>query len=273
MKRARRQHGFALVLVLWSLAFLSLLGTALVTTGRQETQRLRNMLDSAVAEAAAEGALHQAIFALLDSSERRWVPGSGPHVLRFGSYPIELRIEDESGKVNPNIASTELLQALLVQVGASLPQAASLAAAIADWRDPAPEPGLQRARAAAYAAAGRSYAPPGEPFETLDEVGAVLGMTPDLLARLRPHLTLYTAVDPASSTTDPVVAAALGERMRTPQHSNAVQRPRAATVVILLRDGLGRTVVSRRIVVRINLLDKLRPYQILSREAVPAPPG
>ena len=63
--------------------------------------------------------------------------------------------------------------------------------------------------AARYAAAGRDYAPSGAPFASPDELGAVLGMTPDLLARLKPHLTVFTDGDPSTATQDVVVAQAL----------------------------------------------------------------
>ena len=45
-----RQRGFALLIVLWTLALLALLGTQLLTTGRQDTQLARNLLDAATLE-------------------------------------------------------------------------------------------------------------------------------------------------------------------------------------------------------------------------------
>ncbi|HMM26614.1 MAG TPA: type II secretion system protein GspK, partial [Pseudoxanthomonas mexicana] len=43
-----------------------------------------------------------------------------------------------------------------------------------------------------YAAAGRPYGAKDAPFETIAELEQVLGMTPDLYARLEPFLTLYS---------------------------------------------------------------------------------
>jgi hypothetical protein len=67
---------------LWTLGFLSLLGTLLVATARQNTQRLDNLLDAAATEAAAEGVLHQTIFRLLDTTDQRWPADGAPHVVR-----------------------------------------------------------------------------------------------------------------------------------------------------------------------------------------------
>ena len=84
-----------------------------------------------------------------------------------------------------------------------------LAAAIGDWVGSAASPRPQDALAAEYRAAGLDYGPPGAALETLDELDRVLGMTPAVLAAIRPHLTLFGPPEPNQATTDPVVAAAL----------------------------------------------------------------
>ena len=268
MRRKQGQDGFALVVVLWSLGLLALLGTMLGATARQHNQRLANLLDGAAVEAAAEAALHQAIFALLDTSDRRWEPDGTPHRLRLGAAAAEVRVHDEDGKVNPNIAPPELLQALLQQVGADARQAARIAGAVLDWRGIAQGPTPPEAKAAQYAAAGRDYAPPNAPFESLDDLGAVLGMTPELLARLRPHLTLFSTTDPDASTGDPVVLAALGAPRRLPARRTGADAPRVAAVHVAVR-GPGGTAADERVVVRTNYLGEVRRFEILSRERLP----
>jgi general secretion pathway protein K len=270
MNRTGSQRGFALLIVLWTLAFLSLIGATLVATSRQDTQRARNLIDGATAEAAADGAVQKAIYALLDPSARRGRADGSVHVLRSGQNRIELRIENESSKVNPNIAPVELMQALMVDLGASASVAARVAAAIADWRTQGDQPLPLGAKAPQYAAAGRDYAPPGASFESLDELGAVLGMTPDLLNRMRPHLTLYSEADPDASTTDPVVAAALGNQARAAVRRNSDEGSQVATVSVVVR-GRRRTGFSERVIVRTNALDGIRRHEILLRAPMAMP--
>jgi general secretion pathway protein K len=265
-----RQAGFALLVVLWSLGFLSLLGATLVFTSRQSTRRVSNLLDSAMTEAAADGGLHHAIFGLLDGGDRRWRADGVAHVVRSDQVVVELRVEDEGGKVNPNLADMELLQALLQQLGLDRRIAAQLAGAIVDWRSVAQGPTPPAAKAAQYASAGRDYAPPGAPFETLDELGAVLGMTPDLLARLRPHLTLFTTVGPDASTEDPVVAAALGAPRPAPARRDSVDAPQVVTVHVLAR-GPGGSVFAEDVIVRTNALGDVRRFEILARQPAAVP--
>jgi general secretion pathway protein K len=259
-----RQRGFALLIVLWTLALLALLGTQLLTTSRQDTQVARNLLDAATLEAAANGAVQQAIFSLLDSSSRRWSPDGLLHPVRFGRAVVGVRIEDEAGKVNPSIASAGLLQALLQQVGADPVTATTVAASIVEWRTVSGVGGRPNAPAARYAAAGRDYAPPGAPFASVGDLGAVIGMTPELLARLRPHLTVFTDSDPSASTLDLVVAkalAAVGQR-----NVNIDEIGAGLVSVTVDARGPGFSRFDLHVIVRVNAQPEGRRYEILSRE-------
>jgi general secretion pathway protein K len=68
---------------------------------------------------------------------------------------------------------------------------------------------------AEYQAAGLDYRPPGAPLETLDELGRVLGMTPAILATIRPYLTLYGPPQPNPATADPIVAVPSRQRRQS----------------------------------------------------------
>jgi general secretion pathway protein K len=205
-----RARGFALLIVLWSLALLALLGSQMLATSRQDAQRARNLLDAAKLEAAADGAIQQAIYRLLDRTNRHWNPDGTTHAMQAGRAAVAVRMADEAEKINPNFASARLLQALLLQVGADGTTAATVAASIVEWRMASGVPAQAKAMLARYAAVGRSYAPSGAQFANVDELAQVIGMTPELLARLRPHLTVYTDDDSAPATrTDIVVAQAL----------------------------------------------------------------
>jgi general secretion pathway protein K len=95
-------------------------------------------------------------------------------------------------------------------------------------------------------------------------------MTPELLARLKPHRTLYSEADPDGSTTDPVVAAALAAKARAAPHRAPDEGSQVATVSIVVR-GPRRRGYSERVVVRTNVLDGIRRHEILLREPVTIP--
>lgn len=204
------QRGFALLVVLLVMGFLSLLGTQMVAAGRIETRLAGNLRAAAVLEAAADGAVAQAAFALKAARDPSFPIGS-VHDLTVGDIPVRVRVEDEADRINLNTASVPLLQAFLLNLGVPSARANDLAAAIADWHTGSDVPRPGGAKAAQYRAAGLNYGPPGVPFRSVGELRAVFGMTPDLFVRMAPHLTVLTDADPGLTTRDPVVARALAD--------------------------------------------------------------
>ena len=64
----RGERGFALLLVLWSLALLALLGAQLTGSARSQTRLAGNLRANAMVQAAADGAAQEAILRLLQRS-------------------------------------------------------------------------------------------------------------------------------------------------------------------------------------------------------------
>lgn len=203
------QRGFALLIVLWSVGFLALLGTQIVAGGRADTQLTDNLKRQAELQAAAEGAIQNVVFAMQAARDGRFLADGAIREVRIGAVTVLVRVRNETDRINLNTASAPLLRALAIEVGDAPGPADHLAAAILDWRTSglAARPG--GAKAPEYKAAGRAIGPPGTPFRSVEELGDVLGMTPALLARMAPHLTVLTDGDPDLSTQDPVVARAL----------------------------------------------------------------
>lgn len=188
-----RQRGFALLIVLWTMGLLALLVAQFTATGRGEVQMAANLRANAVTQAAADGAVHEAILRLLQG---KWAPDGRLRDLRVGTAAVEVRIKDEGWKVNPNEAKLPVLQALLAHVGVEAAKGTALAHAIIDWhsagaqpRPPGPRPTRNRPAGTTPTAAGNRV------FDSLDEIGLVTGMTPELLARIRPFLSIYLEGD------------------------------------------------------------------------------
>jgi general secretion pathway protein K len=204
-----RQRGFALLIVLWTVGFLALLGTQIVAAGRSDTQLADNLKQEAELAAAADGAVAQVMFRMLAERDPGYQADGLVRALRIGQTGVLVRIERESNRVNLNTASAQLLRALVIQVGGAPAVADRVAAAVLDWRTSGTNPRPGGAKAAEYRAAGLGYGPPGAPFRLVEELADVLSVTPDLFARMAPHLTVLTDSDPDMSTRDAVVARAL----------------------------------------------------------------
>ena len=258
-----RQRGFALLIVLWTMGLLALLVAQFTTTGRGEVQMAANLRANAVTQAAADGAVHEAILRLLQG---KWAPDGRPRVIRVGTAEVEIRIKDDGWKVNPNDAKLPALQALLAHLGVEAAKGTTLAQAMIDWhsagaapRPPGPRPTRNRGAGATPPAGNRL-------FDSLDEIGLVVGMTPELLARMKPFLSIYVEGDvfEADDSAPPRFDGAL----RTGAdgwHLGSTGRTMLATIeATAIGTKAGR--FTREAVVRLRAeasLDQL-PYQILT---------
>ena len=256
--------GFALLVVLWTLVLVAMLFAVLAGASRSDAQLTANLRSAAELEAVADGAIHTALFDLLQRGGT--VRGIPPTAGRLSGAEVGTEVVDQSGLLNPNTASPDLLAALMLRLGADPGQAGRIAAAVADWRAPGRRSARRGMKAAQYQAAGLSYGPPGAPFETLGELGDVFGMTPALLAALAPHLTLYSDGDPDPAAADPVVRAALRDAGYGGQADRAA--PQTVRITAAARRGDARAV--RSAVVRIGASSNGRGWRILAWESVPA---
>lgn len=200
-----RERGFALLIVLWSLGLLSLLAAQVTSGARTETRLAANMRGAAIAAAAADGAVMETAYRLRIGA---WAPDGVVRPLVVGESRVAVRATDERGLVNPNRATVPLLRALLHQLGVATSRADQIATAIVDFRVRSPTSLMGGLKITPYRAAGLDYGPTGRPFADVDGLAVVVGMRPDILARVGPFLTVDTdnAVTPALAT-GPVRAA------------------------------------------------------------------
>ncbi len=208
----------------------------LTATGRTEIRIAGNLMSNAAAQAAADGGIFEAIFNLLDPRpEQRWPIDGAAHQLTIGNSRVLVWVEDEASWINPSSASPELLDALLRVTGSDADSARRIAVAISEWVGSAAQPRPPETLLAEYRAAGLDYGPPGGPVETIDELSRVIGMTPAVLAAIRPHLTLFGPPEPNPATTDPVVAGALAMLLPQAASPTALRPNQASQDVLTVR--------------------------------------
>jgi general secretion pathway protein K len=208
---ASHPRGFALVIVLWSLGMLALLGTQMTATTRVQLHLAAQARDQAMAEQAADGTIRQAAFILLGGG-RLGAAGTPMHI-RIGDVEVAFSATDEAAKIDPNAASKDVWRALLVAVGVDPARATILAGEIADWRTRTAVSSFGGAKIDLYRDRGLPYGSADHPFYSVDEIGLVPDMTPDILARLRPWLSVYhegDVDDPGTATLAGVAVADAG---------------------------------------------------------------
>jgi general secretion pathway protein K len=207
MKRRAGQHGAALLLVMWLIALLAALVGAFALIARTEHLQGRVLVRGLVAENAARAGIEYAMTRVAVADPRRqWLPDGRPHRWRYGGADVEVKIVDENGKIDLNQADMTLLTEFIRGAGSDPQQAAELAAAILDWRDPdslsQPAGGGEDDD---YASAGLPYGAKDAEFESVAELEQVLGFTPALYAKMAPHLTVFSGrvrPDPAFASAE-----------------------------------------------------------------------
>ncbi len=226
-----------------------------------------NLRDAAAAEAAADGAVQQALFHLAASGAPHW-PAPARRTVHVGRAVVDVEVEALSGKVNPNIARLPLLRAMLALCGAPPAQAGDLALATMSWR------GVSSAEdadeTAVYQAAGLGYVPLGLPMQSLDEISLVRGMTPQLANCLIPHMSLFALADPDVTSDDKLVAQAVAAAIEAGYVRRGAESPGqedSSAVRITAASRLGAARFVRRVSARSDPGATPQPFHILLWEA------
>jgi len=202
-KCRQRQRGVALVLVLWAIALMAVLLGSFALIAHTEQLESRHVFDAVTARYDAQAGLERAVFELRNTDPgQRWIADGRPYEFVFDKAKISVEVNDESGKIDLNVADQTMLTSLFISVGVELERAAALADAIADWRDPEDLPLANGAEVAEYKQAGLAYGPRNAPFQTTSEVQQVLGMDYELYRRIEPAVTIYSG----SATPNPAFA-------------------------------------------------------------------
>lgn len=220
------RRGFALVAALWLLVTMASVALAVALDARARRLIVANRVDDARARAAADAGLAHArarLDGLLRDDELRAALSAGgrtrdpwarldtllrrPVALGDGGYAVTLR--DAGATLNLDHADEDELRTLFTGLRVDAGDADRLAQAVLDWRDADDLPRPRGAEASEYLQRGAAVLPRNAPFRDVNELGDVRGMTPALLARLRPFLGVAGSGRVDLSTAPPPVILAL----------------------------------------------------------------
>jgi general secretion pathway protein K len=189
----RDERGLALVSVLWALSVLSLIAAAMMSSGILSYRMERNDWQRLQAQALAEFAINRAILGLTDERvEKRWRVDGVAQDFSLGDARLRVRVQDETGKIDLNTADGDLLKRLFLSTGVPVDQADALANRIVDWRTPNDDKNPDSVKQTNIAPANAGYRPRNGPYQSVDELELMVGMTPALFARIAPAITIYS---------------------------------------------------------------------------------
>lgn len=178
LTRRRHAKGFTLVMVIWVLGLVLLLGTAVTVGARYRTRADTSLLDTQRAEVTAESAINLAL--LLHFSQNGQGKTPFPLACRMpGGEQVTISVTEEAGKVDLNASSAQTLLKLFIALTQDRHVAERIATAILSNRP-------------AAAAPGQGAQPQGKArvFQSVLELEAVQGITPELFRKALPFVTV-----------------------------------------------------------------------------------
>jgi type II secretory pathway component PulK len=229
---ASADAGVALIVVLLLLALLLAIVGEFAQAMRLEAVTARNFR-SAISETwLAEAAYERAVAEILPEALAHELDTGGLLVFRrsrLGTPTVPERLDlhvdpgrlsyrltDESGRLNLNRATREVLDRLLEQAGVEKSERDVIVDSIQDWRDPNEEHRLNGAESDYYLGLPVPYRSKNADFDSVDELLQVRGVTRELLygraetPGLAEHLTVFGTGAVNVNTASPVVLRALG---------------------------------------------------------------
>lgn len=195
------ERGIALMLALLTMVLLTVVVIEFTFSTQVDYRRATMWSSSRRAAEVAGGGLMlaaevlraDALYGNTDSFSDLWARELPP--IDTGVGMLSVRIEDEQGKLNLNELATGALSPAGRRFSLLLTRLQldpGLASALADWIDRNNDPGAGALAAEAdwYQALPRPYSPRNGPLRSYAELALVRGFTPDVMARIRPFVTV-----------------------------------------------------------------------------------
>jgi general secretion pathway protein K len=226
----RRQSGVALLVVMWACTLLAILLGGYAVLAHTEGLQSSFQFQQTRAHYAAEAGVMRAIYALqAPNIADRWTADGRIYPFAYDDAKVGVSVISESGKVDLNAATPDVLASLFRAAGVDPVRAATLSQAVIDWRSFAISQQQGAQRTAAYTAAGRDYGPRNGPFASVEELQMVLGMDPGLYETIAPDVTIWSGRSSPDATTAPLLALASLPGMDLQHAAAAIATRSAAT--------------------------------------------
>lgn len=208
----RRQNGSVLILTLWVLAMMAIFSLAAGTQARQRLRYIQQFEIRSKLRVAADAGIKRAQSAVAESKKLRahslgdaWAHNEAmfKHVqLRESFFTVKsvsaqdgresFGAVDEARKIDLNKTKSQKILAGIFEFGAGLSQtqASEIAASILDWRDEDDAVNAGGAEAKYYRTLSPPYEPRNADLDTLEELLLVKGVTPEILLKVKPYVTV-----------------------------------------------------------------------------------
>jgi general secretion pathway protein K len=209
-RRPRDEQGVVLLLVLLVLTLISVLVLSWGQEWRTELLLAANFREAQQCRRLAESGVYYALGKILETKileskintpsgsteataklAAAWHMAGEPYQVKLPGGTVQVRVEDEGGKLNINLASEEYLFALFTALEFPPVQVRTIVDSIQDWRSRGDQPRPFGAKSSYYLGLDPPYVARNGPLEVVEELAWVRGLeNSPILPRLGQWLTV-----------------------------------------------------------------------------------
>jgi general secretion pathway protein K len=213
-----------LLLVVLILALISVMVLSWAQEWRTELRLAANFREASQCRRLAEGGVYYALGKLMETKilesslttpsgsneapallTAAWRGSQESHEIKFPGGTVQVRVEDEGGKLNINQASEENLTALFTALEFPSGQVRTMVDSILDWRSGGDQPRPYGAKSGYYLGLDPPYVARNGPLEAVEELGWVRGFeNSPMLRRLSEWLTVTPSGQAVNINTAPL---------------------------------------------------------------------
>ena len=188
--RRRPRDGFVIVAVLWILMALATLVSIYSIYVGHSALALTAIDDGLRVESLVSTGVELSVYRLT-APTAGIRPTRGSFRFRLNGANVVVSYLPENARLDLNVAPKEMLTRLFAALGATDEEADSGADRVIGWRTP-PKRGAESSEDNLYRSAQLPYLPRGAAFPHVSELWLVHGLTPALVARALPFVTVYS---------------------------------------------------------------------------------
>ena len=210
------EQGYALIAAVVSIILFALMALAVINSMRGPTLMVAAEADRARLTAAADAGVSLAVQGLLIRDPvQRWKIDGRPRTEAFGDVTLDIRIEDERGKIALNLINEQQVERMFAAFGLQGIELEAARDSFMDWRDGDFDIRPRGAEFEAYS--DRQIKPRNEELRTLGELALIEGVGPELAKRIIP----YATVNFGSGSFDPRYSTPIAIRVSADDDSDA----------------------------------------------------
>ena len=279
------RQGFALLLVIWTLALVALIAAGVAADSSSGSVIARNRVDIARARTLADSGVALAIAGVLDvNRSTRWAADGAVRDLELDGGSVAVAVEDEGGKIDINHAPAALIAGLADELRVGSDVRAALVQGVTLRRKA--YLGSVRPPTGRVFRGADMFDVMRQPFDDPSELLLLPGITAQSYRRIAPYLTVFSqsgTLNPATASREALLAVPgisvqevefyLARRGRGADELHKVAlsdvgpyvqpaEVRAVTVVAKATTGAGATFI-RQAVVLLEPEIETRPYRVV----------